>query len=61
MNNPSQAQPPRARYVWPWFVLAGVLLGVALAVLWVSREVERTRQHRQWNTPALPATNAPSR
>ena len=34
----------RRRYTWPWFVLAAVLLAIALAVLWMSREVERARR-----------------
>ena len=43
MNEPDEK--PRG-YKWPWFVLAAVLLAVALAILWVSfaaREVERER------------------
>ena len=43
MNEPDEN--PR-RYKWPWFVLAAVVLAVALAILWVSfavREVERER------------------
>jgi len=39
------------RYKWPWFVLAAVLLAIALAVLWMSKEVERTRRIRDWNAP----------
>jgi F0F1-type ATP synthase assembly protein I len=49
--------PPRPRYTWPWFVLAFVLLGIALAVLWMSKAVERTRRERQWNAQG---TTAPS-
>ena len=55
-SNQGQARP---RYTWPWFVLGAVLLGICLAVLWVSREVNRTRQLREWNTPpASGQTNA---
>jgi hypothetical protein len=48
------------RYSWPWFVLAAVLLGLFLAVVWMSKEVERTRRLRELNsaTPTI-ATNAP--
>ena len=42
----------KRRYKWPWFVLAAVLLGVLLAVLWLSREIERTRRIRDLNAPA---------
>ena len=43
------------RYTWPWFVLAAVLLAIALAVLWMSQEVERTRRIRDLNAPPAPA------
>jgi drug/metabolite transporter (DMT)-like permease len=42
---------PQPRYRWPWFVLAGVLLGFLLAVLWMSKEIERTRRIRDANAP----------
>ena len=42
---------PRQRYTWPWFVLAGVLLGIVLAIIWMSHEVERTRRNRDFNAP----------
>jgi len=44
--------PPRRHYTWPWFVLGAVLLAIALAVLWMSREIERTRRIRDLNAPA---------
>jgi hypothetical protein len=49
------------RYTWPWFVLGAVLLGLFLAVVWMSKEVERTRRLRELN-PAPPpmATNIPT-
>ena len=39
------------KYVWPWFVLGAVLLGIALSVLWLSHEIERTRLIRDLNAP----------
>jgi hypothetical protein len=45
--------PPR-RYRWPWFVLAALLLAIALAILWMSYEVRRTRQIRDLNAPSSP-------
>jgi hypothetical protein len=52
-------QVPQRRYLWPWFVLGGVVLGIVLAVLWLSHEVERTRRIRDLNTPPPQAgTNA---
>jgi hypothetical protein len=46
----------RRHYKWPWFVLAAVLLAIALAVLWMSKEIARTRRIRDLNEPP-PATN----
>jgi hypothetical protein len=43
------------RYIWPWFVLAAVLLAIALAVAWMSKEVERARRIHDLNSPAAPA------
>jgi hypothetical protein len=42
----------KRRYTWPWFVLAAVLLAIALAVLWMSKEIERARRIRDANAPA---------
>ena len=47
--NESKENP--RRYRWPWFVLAAVVLFLALAVLWVSFAVKRERQERDFNTP----------
>src|SRR5256885_139367 len=41
----------KIHYKWPWFVLAGFLLAIVLAVLWMSREIERTRRIRDLNSP----------
>ena len=54
-NNPEEPEPRRT-YAWRWWVLAAVLLGIALAVLWMSWEVARTRMIRDLNAPA-PQTN----
>lgn len=42
------------RYKWPWFVLAMVLLGIVLAVVWMSFAVHREKQERNFNAP-IPA------
>ena len=42
------------RYTWPWFVLVAVLLAIALAVAWMSKEIARTRRIRDLNAPAAP-------
>jgi hypothetical protein len=47
--------PPR--YRWPWLVLAAFLLGVALAIVWMSFAVHREKQERDLNAP-LPGTSS---
>lgn len=42
-------KPPH--YQWPWFVLAGVFLGVVLAIVWMSFAVHREKQERNFNAP----------
>jgi F0F1-type ATP synthase assembly protein I len=49
----------KPKYKWPWFVLAAVLLGIVLAVLWVGAAAKKVQQQRDYNAP-LPAT-APAR
>lgn len=49
---------PKPNYKWPWFVLAAVLLGIALAVVWVAIAAKKVEAQRDF-TP-LPAT-APAR
>lgn len=49
------------RYRWPWFVLAAVILGVVLAVVWMSVAVRRIRDQRTADPFAAPrstGTNA---
>ena len=48
------AIPHKRRYTWPWFVLGAVVLAIALAVAWMSKEVERTRRIRDLSAPAPP-------
>jgi hypothetical protein len=55
MDDPNQNPP---RYRWPWFVLAAVLLGVALAIAWMSFAVHREKQERDFNAP-LPGRTTP--
>jgi len=50
-------ESPKRQYQWPWFVLAAFLLGVALAILWMSFEVRKVEQERNLNAP-LPGAAA---
>jgi len=55
-KDPVEAQP-KPRYAWPWLLLAFVILGILLAILWMSSEIARTRRLRDLNSPpaATPA------
>jgi hypothetical protein len=44
-----RAETKRRNFKWPWFVLAAVLLAILLSIIWMSHEVERTRQQRDLN------------
>ncbi|HWX22451.1 MAG TPA: hypothetical protein VN578_21325 [Candidatus Binatia bacterium] len=48
-----QTATPPHRHHWPWFVLGAVALAIILAVLWMTREIERTRRLREFNAPSL--------
>jgi len=50
--DPEQGHKPSQRhYRWPLFVIAGVVLAILLAVLWLSFEIRRTERIRQLNSP----------
>ncbi len=59
MENPNTDSAP-PRYRWPWFVLGAVVLGILLAVLWMTVEVRRIRRQQAtnpWTAPAATGTN----
>jgi hypothetical protein len=45
-----QNDSPR-NYNWPWFVLAAVVLGIILAVVWLGFAVHREKQERDFAAP----------
>jgi hypothetical protein len=51
-TNDQANAPMRRRYIWPWFLLAAFVAAIALAVLWLSFEIERTQRIRDLNSPA---------
>ena len=54
------SDPALPRYVWPWFVLAAVVLGVVLALVWMTVEVRRIRRQQSsnpWIAPVATRTN----
>lgn len=52
MNEPNKN--PR-RYRWPWLAAAAVVLGMALAIIWVGLAARKIARERDLNAP-LPAT-----
>ena len=54
MNEQNEV-PPGQKYRWPWFVLAAVLLGIVLAVVWMGFAVKKIEREREVNAP-LPAS-----
>src|SRR5438445_11235790 len=54
MNHPKKDAEQKPRYRWPWFVLAAFVLAIVLAVLWMRKEIERTRRIRDLNSPTPP-------
>ena len=46
---------PNRKYKWPWFVLAAVILFIALAVMWMFIAVHKEERQRDFGTP-LPAS-----
>jgi hypothetical protein len=59
MDPDREAPSARPRYRWPWFVLAGLLLGLLLALLWMGFAVRRLRELRDPNS--IPAGSGLSR
>jgi len=45
----------RRRYKWPWFAGAAVVLGIALAIIWMSFAVKKVERERDVNAP-LPSS-----
>jgi hypothetical protein len=50
-NHEEKAVPPKPRYTWPWYVAGAVVLAIVLAILWMSKEVERVKRIRDANKP----------
>src|SRR5207244_3711321 len=52
-----QPAPAKPRYRWPWLLLAAFLLAILLAVLWMNKEIERTKRIRDFNSPQPPTAS----
>ena len=55
MNNGERPATARRRYRWPWFLLAAVVVGFLLALLWLQPVIRNIREERQMNPPSAPA------
>ena len=60
METVPPAAPARARHAWPWIVLLFLLLGVALAVFWMTAEVRRAKERRAYVIPDSGTNSAPA-
>jgi len=43
--------PAKRRYVWPWVVLAALILQAVLVVLWMGNAVRHVEQQRDFSAP----------
>jgi hypothetical protein len=43
--------PPKRRYIWPWFVVAALILQAVLVVLWVGNAAHHVKQQRDFSAP----------
>jgi hypothetical protein len=46
---------PQQKYKWPWFVGAAVVLGIALAIVWMFFAVKKVERERDFSAP-LPSS-----
>jgi F0F1-type ATP synthase assembly protein I len=60
METGTPPAPAPVRHAWPWFVLIAVLLGLVMAILWVSAEVRRTKERRAYIIPDSRTNSAPA-
>ena len=49
--NKAGEYPPKRNYQWPWIVGAVVVLGIALAIVWMSFAVRKVERERSVNAP----------
>jgi len=52
MNDSTDPTAPKPRHIWPWFLVALVILGVILSVLGIRGQMARVREQRQTQMPS---------
>jgi len=50
-GEPSEQNLPPPKYKWPWFALAMVVLGIVLAVVWMTFAVLKVKRERDFSAP----------
>lgn len=50
MNEPDE-NAPKPKYKWPWFVLAAVILGIVLTIIWVTFAAVREKSESDFSAP----------
>src|SRR5438132_310434 len=60
MIDPQHSEPGR-RYRWPWLLLAALIVGIVLTVLWVLGAVRKVKQIREstGQSALAPASHGP--
>lgn len=58
MNELNEPNENPRHYKWPWVVGAAVVLGIILAIVWVSIEVKNVERERDMNAPLPSSTPA---
>ncbi len=49
--NKAGESPPKQNYKWPWFVGTALVLGIVLAIVWMSFAVRKVERERNLNAP----------
>jgi hypothetical protein len=52
MNDSANLPPAKPRHIWPWIIVALVLLGVILSVLGIRGQMQQVREQRQMQMPS---------
>jgi heme exporter protein D len=58
---PGPPTSERPHYVWPRYVIAVVVLGLAIAVVWTVRETQKLKRYRDSGQAPGQTNSAPAR